>query len=856
MSAHSAPRPSTDAVAYVTRHTLRQLDAPPQAKDAAAAETPAATKAATKAAASVAPALAMNAASPAAAAQRAGGDRGGGGVRLSDRLREVRAQTEKLTATEHAKAALGLGHGNATSARGAEAAPGRARAPSDALPGKARGAATVPHVVVPVPRSAAAAPRVVVPAPRGSPAPQTGTSPPAVGRRATANPAPRPTSAAIPSAANPEQRRRPAVQTKRAAVSPAAKPAFRRPSIPVRGALATHMCLWERQWFPVSVLRRTADRWRVHYSGFQESSDEWVTLRSGRLRPLTTSADAEVSLAVPRARLHPTPPHCLTCTPCGFVGLQERQSLVFCEVEKARALEPLLPMPADVVPLPIPVLAATVRTALDSIAALTLRVVWVPVVYPSAGDGEAALDWRSLAVAVRGPTAGAPAEPFLWWPAVATGRSAPPISRRSPIQAVVVPLAPDWTVDDACRAAVAALVPTEAVSLHPEGATVPTEAVPLPTVPAAAGGAVLEWTVPRPSLRLWTMTAPATAPDGTSASTPLVLPLGTPAGLGELPAEIRTLAVEDAASALGAHAGAGGWARLWTRTVDTASALYLTACLAGRVARVNVLPVRPDGHGLDAMSIAAAGQLAPCVIADPAGLAMQMPHPDWLTYARIADLLGHEHKVPVIDVDAQRETTVEWTLAEVARYFSDGASPSATLSPASPSTPPTEPGLGDRSEPGLGGPPPTTGPDHADWSPSSPPLRRRRERTLNVLSLEISHTDLAKAIVPPTLVRDLDWAELVWPAILKPASYPRVQLYCLMSAEGRSARSTDAGVYGADLCLASKTGGGSQDRSRIFTSTLVARRCFTTSSRARKCFTSRRRPRPTCATTRRGRSRA
>lgn len=57
-----------------------------------------------------------------------------------------------------------------------------------------------------------------------------------------------------------------------------------------------------------------------------------------------------------------------------------------------------------------------------------------------------------------------------------------------------------------------------------------------------------------------------------------------------------------------------------------------------------------------------------------------------------------------------------------------------------------------------------------------------REKIRNVISLEISGTKLADMVVPPRLVRELDWVEKVWPSSKKAkGQYPQVQLYCLMS---------------------------------------------------------------------------
>ena len=52
----------------------------------------------------------------------------------------------------------------------------------------------------------------------------------------------------------------------------------------------------------------------------------------------------------------------------------------------------------------------------------------------------------------------------------------------------------------------------------------------------------------------------------------------------------------------------------------------------------------------------------------------------------------------------------------------------------------------------------------------------------NIISLEVSGTDLAERVVPPRVVREMDWVEKFWPSAKKGRghTYPKVQLYCLM----------------------------------------------------------------------------
>lgn len=73
----------------------------------------------------------------------------------------------------------------------------------------------------------------------------------------------------------------------------------------------------------------------------------------------------------------------------------------------------------------------------------------------------------------------------------------------------------------------------------------------------------------------------------------------------------------------------------------------------------------------------------------------------------------------------------------------------------------------------------------------------KRDKILNVISLEISSTKLSDKVSPPRLVQDLDWVENYWPTSRKGKgySYPKVQLYCLMGvANAWTVRSTCSSV--------------------------------------------------------------
>ncbi|KAF5358557.1 hypothetical protein D9756_001773 [Leucocoprinus leucothites] len=120
----------------------------------------------------------------------------------------------------------------------------------------------------------------------------------------------------------------------------------------------------------------------------------------------------------------------------------------------------------------------------------------------------------------------------------------------------------------------------------------------------------------------------------------------------------------------------------------------------------------------------------PIVIEEPDGLGMKMPQSD-LSVDDVAELVGEDTPVEVIDV-ATQSTSPGWTLQKWAEYME--------LEP------------------------------------------EKRDKILNVISLEISSTKLSDMILPPRIVRELDWVENFWPSTRKGKghSYPKVQLYCLM----------------------------------------------------------------------------
>ncbi|KAI0670700.1 Clavaminate synthase-like protein [Trametes maxima] len=124
----------------------------------------------------------------------------------------------------------------------------------------------------------------------------------------------------------------------------------------------------------------------------------------------------------------------------------------------------------------------------------------------------------------------------------------------------------------------------------------------------------------------------------------------------------------------------------------------------------------------------------PIVVEAEEGLGMKMP-PQGFTVADVVEAVGEDYPVEVIDV-ATQSNTPNWTLGKWLEYWQ------------------TEPS--------------------------------KRDKIRNVISLEISGTPLADQVLPPRIVRELDWVEKFWPNTKKGRghNYPKVQLYCLMGVGG------------------------------------------------------------------------
>ncbi|KAF3935435.1 hypothetical protein ABW20_dc0105991 [Dactylellina cionopaga] len=111
--------------------------------------------------------------------------------------------------------------------------------------------------------------------------------------------------------------------------------------------------------------------------------------------------------------------------------------------------------------------------------------------------------------------------------------------------------------------------------------------------------------------------------------------------------------------------------------------------------------------------------------------ALGMVIPFDLTVRRVAEFIGFDEKVDVLDVLSQSQDKKTWTFVDWVDYFE---------------TP-------------------------------------QKDRVKNVISQEFSHTRLAEAVRRPAIVEALDLADQVWPEDMR-TTFPKVQLYCLMGVAG------------------------------------------------------------------------
>ncbi|PSN57336.1 hypothetical protein C0J52_02107 [Blattella germanica] len=140
-----------------------------------------------------------------------------------------------------------------------------------------------------------------------------------------------------------------------------------------------------------------------------------------------------------------------------------------------------------------------------------------------------------------------------------------------------------------------------------------------------------------------------------------------------------------------------------------------------------------NGNQLTIQYMTQTGFNEPIIVEDKSGLDLVVPPQDF-SVKDVENYIGSEREVDVIDV--ARQTDIRMKLGEFIEYFT---------------TP-----------------------------------RSQRTKTLNVISLEFSHTSLSSLVEAPYVARKLDWVNFVWPSDSPDDTEyrkPEVQKYCLMGVE-------------------------------------------------------------------------
>ena len=135
-------------------------------------------------------------------------------------------------------------------------------------------------------------------------------------------------------------------------------------------------------------------------------------------------------------------------------------------------------------------------------------------------------------------------------------------------------------------------------------------------------------------------------------------------------------------------------------------------------------------HDLSILESWISTQVAYDVVRDDGQDALDMVVPRDLTVRQVAELYGPEERVEVIDVKSQNGEDKKWNMRRWVDYYES----------------------------------------------------QGNKVVRNVISLEVSQSQLGRLIRRPKVVRDLDLQDSVWPAELQAkGDYPKVQFYCLMS---------------------------------------------------------------------------
>eukprot|EP00871_Galdieria_phlegrea_P005578 jgi/Galph1/6020/GphlegSOOS_G4694.1 len=126
----------------------------------------------------------------------------------------------------------------------------------------------------------------------------------------------------------------------------------------------------------------------------------------------------------------------------------------------------------------------------------------------------------------------------------------------------------------------------------------------------------------------------------------------------------------------------------------------------------------------------ASGQREPILIKD--SLALEIIEPELvINIQTVAEFVGKSSLIEVLNVETQSEVYPQWTVQQWVQYFE---------------TPP-----------------------------------ENRAMTLNVLSLEVSHTPLKFYVHAPQVVRDIDWIQNSWPTQKKQNCLSELNAYFLQN---------------------------------------------------------------------------
>ena len=145
-------------------------------------------------------------------------------------------------------------------------------------------------------------------------------------------------------------------------------------------------------------------------------------------------------------------------------------------------------------------------------------------------------------------------------------------------------------------------------------------------------------------------------------------------------------------------------------------------------------PVHMKGEDVTGATLAANGFDTPFLVPCSDNLGLTIP--PGLTVSAVVQIVGPTTKIPVLDVGTQQGRSM--TLGEWGEYWELGKERVAKMG------------------------------------------------QLNVISMEVSHTEFGQTVTTPRAVRDIDWIDTIWKAKGgdNVYNYPKVQLYCLMGTGG------------------------------------------------------------------------